>query len=516
MDSQSQISGLSTKSRSGKNRNKKGVTFVLSERSLRDPNAYDSEAPTNILLRKGDRDESLQEKKEYELSYRKYLGIEYEDNHDYEKYLVDNPDEDGEDVLNNRDFLTKDEIYGNFIGDSIDAQAVDPEVAFMLEDDCDNEDIATMTLQTNEDGKIFDFEETLEKCEEFDDDFVKELNAVGSDDEISDEIPKSTSKMSYAMQQFLGDAHSSAAQPKSILNQIPEDAEMDNFSENEIDFDQDDKKSRFTNYSMTSSVMRRKAGLARIDNDFEEFYSNFDENDIGDLENQVEEIQNEFVSEDMDETTYHLLMNTHFKQVQKESMLDFEETGLGMRNDETLTEQEKNKIKQVSIQTAEIFENEISFAKIMFCLLKLLEMVAGSMVLFWYGTIFDEFTYLNVWMFFAVLMGLCCVLCTICIQFKLFDVEQYIQSSTRDLGILIDAEMHSLIKSQLQTGKRDVVDVILAYKSRHKTPYEIVHSYGIQCTSDHWRAAGYELNDIQITSISQQNLILDEIDEIGV
>ena len=359
MDSQSQISGLSTKSRSGKNRNKKGVTFVLSERSLRDPNAYDSEAPTNILLRKGDRDESLQEKKEYELSYRKYLGIEYEDNHDYEKYLVDNPDEDGEDVLNNRDFLTKDEIYGNFIGDSIDAQAVDPEVAFMLEDDCDNEDIATMTLQTNEDGKIFDFEETLEKCEEFDDDFVKELNAVGSDDEISDEsqIPKSTSKMSYAMQQFLGDAHS-AAQPKSILNQIPEDAEMDNFSENEIDFDQDDKKSRFTNYSMTSSVMRRKAGLARIDNDFEEFYSNFDENDIGDLENQVEEIQNEFVSEDMDETTYHLLMNTHFKQVQKESMLDFEETGLGMRNDETLTEQEKNKIKQVSIQTAEIFENE--------------------------------------------------------------------------------------------------------------------------------------------------------------
>lgn len=91
MDNQSQFSSTSRLSRTSKGKSKgrkqKGVTFVLHERSSRDPFAYQTNA-TPVLIRQHHKDETPNEIREKEMSMRKYLGIEFEDDHDYQKYLL--------------------------------------------------------------------------------------------------------------------------------------------------------------------------------------------------------------------------------------------------------------------------------------------------------------------------------------------------------------------------------------------------------------------------------------------
>lgn len=53
-------------------------------------------------------------------------------------------------------------------------------------------------------------------------------------------------------------------------------------------FDDDDTKSRFTEYSMSSSVIRRNEQLSLLDDRFEKFFENYDEPEIGPLD--LEEI----------------------------------------------------------------------------------------------------------------------------------------------------------------------------------------------------------------------------------
>ena len=57
----------------------------------------------------------------------------------------------------------------------------------------------------------------------------------------------------------------------------------------EHDFENEEKKSRFTEYSMSSSVIRRNEQLTLLDDRFEEFFKNYDEPEIGALD--CEEIE---------------------------------------------------------------------------------------------------------------------------------------------------------------------------------------------------------------------------------
>ncbi|NWI01282.1 LTV1 protein, partial [Tichodroma muraria] len=50
-------------------------------------------------------------------------------------------------------------------------------------------------------------------------------------------------------------------------------------------FMQEETRSRFTEYSMTSSVIRRNEQLTLLDDRFEKFYEQFDEDEIGALDN---------------------------------------------------------------------------------------------------------------------------------------------------------------------------------------------------------------------------------------
>lgn len=60
-------------------------------------------------------------------------------------------------------------------------------------------------------------------------------------------------------------------------------------SKNFPDFDNDETKSRFTEYSMSSSVIRRNEQLSLLDDRFEKFYENYDDPEVGALD--CEEIE---------------------------------------------------------------------------------------------------------------------------------------------------------------------------------------------------------------------------------
>ncbi|XP_011502756.1 PREDICTED: protein LTV1 homolog [Ceratosolen solmsi marchali] len=61
-------------------------------------------------------------------------------------------------------------------------------------------------------------------------------------------------------------------------------AEIDHFSFDQYKFLDEETKSYFTEYSISSNVIRRNKELNFLDNKFEQMYVNYDENEIGDLD----------------------------------------------------------------------------------------------------------------------------------------------------------------------------------------------------------------------------------------
>uniref|UniRef100_H2Y666 Protein LTV1 homolog n=1 Tax=Ciona savignyi TaxID=51511 RepID=H2Y666_CIOSA len=56
-----------------------------------------------------------------------------------------------------------------------------------------------------------------------------------------------------------------------------------NYAESGDEFSDEETKSRFTAYSMTSSVIRRNDQLSMLDDRFEKFFESYDDKNIGDL-----------------------------------------------------------------------------------------------------------------------------------------------------------------------------------------------------------------------------------------
>lgn len=64
---------------------------------------------------------------------------------------------------------------------------------------------------------------------------------------------------------------------------------LPNRKQNFPKFDDEETKSRFTEYSMSSSVIRRNEQLTLLDDRFEKFYENYDDPEVGPLD--CEEIE---------------------------------------------------------------------------------------------------------------------------------------------------------------------------------------------------------------------------------
>lgn len=106
----------------------------------------------------------------------------------------------------------------------------------------------------------FDFDDPDNQLE---DNFIELANAVNSDEDEMDDEDVSSDMGGYSSE---------------------EQDEVPSLNGSEHTFDHEETKSRFTEYSMSSSVMRRNNQLTLVDERFEKMFADYDDNEIGALD----------------------------------------------------------------------------------------------------------------------------------------------------------------------------------------------------------------------------------------
>lgn len=262
---------------------KNAVTFRLVHRSQKDPLVADERAPQHVLVEQVSKtsaliedgrstaqslatNQGIEKRKEEQ---RKY-GILFDDDYDYLQHLKDV----GELVL---------EPLANFgsgthlvlgvdnqepkltLPSSVFASDVEEKIGLLNraapirgpQPDLDPDIVAALDSDYDESDS------------EIDDDFVTKANEVDPNaPSVSDSDDEDYSD---------GDAN----EKLSASSCSEEDA---SFEESLHSFSNEETKSRFTNYSLTSSVLRRNEGLTLLDDRFEKIFEEYDEDQIGALD----------------------------------------------------------------------------------------------------------------------------------------------------------------------------------------------------------------------------------------
>lgn len=238
---------------------KKAITFHVVHRSQHDPLIVDEKAPQHVLVPVNTETSSKQKTQEELLKY----GIYFDDDYNYLQHLRD--------VNRNRtevEFIeapksVKYEKQKLKLPSSVFASTVEEEVGLLnkaapesgLRLDLDPDVVAAM----DEDFDYSDPDNILE------DNFVELANAT-----LSDRSEENTDDENLENIDF----HCS-------------DEEIDEA----VSLRELDTKSRFTDYSMTSSVISRNSQLTLLDETFEQMFANYDEAEIGALD--CDEIEGE-------------------------------------------------------------------------------------------------------------------------------------------------------------------------------------------------------------------------------
>lgn len=269
-------------------------------RSQHDPLVTDENAPQRVLVEAGERQRQKQktttdldpEKRKEE--QRKY-GIHFDDDYDYLQHLkkpgeeavaweyVENPNQAKKRTQTNAKLCLPSSVFASEFEEEVGMlhkaapqpgphPEWDPDVVAALDDDFD-----------------FDNEEN-----QLEDDFVlKAMEDDGEDllseDENEVEMKKVIEEMEECdinSENLNGDDYQCSEEENEFA-----DEEMDRLGPlmRRDRFDDVETGSRFTEYSMSSSVIRRNEQLTLLDDRFERFYATYDEPELGDLS--MEEIE---------------------------------------------------------------------------------------------------------------------------------------------------------------------------------------------------------------------------------
>ncbi|CAG9764118.1 unnamed protein product [Ceutorhynchus assimilis] len=273
----------------------KGVTFQLVHRSQQDPLVADETAPQRVLKPLGGKDNESKAEKEKRIEEQHKYGIYFDDDFNYLQHLKEPQDnrmewpEHVEDELEKRKeskiklpssvFASEVEEDVGMLGKAAPVSGpqlhLDPELVAAMDDD-------------------FDYNDPDNQLE---DDFIQLAQGVASDDEFNE-----YDEDNYVDSDF-------------------DDEEMDDVGSlngSERSFSKEETKSRFTSYSMTSSVMRRNEQLTLLDDRFEKMYQGYDDNEIGALD--TEEIEGHV----LDSSDLLLHYADEFEKNQKREYLDHE------------------------------------------------------------------------------------------------------------------------------------------------------------------------------------------------
>uniref|UniRef100_A0A8D0F1X5 Protein LTV1 homolog n=1 Tax=Strix occidentalis caurina TaxID=311401 RepID=A0A8D0F1X5_STROC len=246
--------------------------FHLVHRSQRDPLAADDTAPQRVLLptQKGHEEQRREEQRKY--------GVFFDDDYDYLQHLKEasGPSE-----------LVPSVLFCQHSVKTLCAPSIKlPSSVFATEFE---EDVGLLNKAAPVSGPRLDFDPDIVAAldDDFDfdnpenileDDFVLQANEPqkGSDAEDEDE---------WEDVEDDSDENDSCSNDKDCDSEGPLSDDGVNGQRKEFLFMQEETRSRFTDYSMTSSVMRRNEQLTLLDDRFEKFFEQFDEDEIGALDN---------------------------------------------------------------------------------------------------------------------------------------------------------------------------------------------------------------------------------------
>ncbi|XP_044045455.1 protein LTV1 homolog [Siniperca chuatsi] len=266
---------------------KKAVTFHLVHRSQRDPLAADEKAPQHVLLpaTKVEVEKRREEQREF--------GVFFDDDYNYLQHLKEAscPTElvaAGPLHTDRRPFHLCDEEEEGDTDKAVPAASINlPSSVFASEFE---EEVGLLNKAAPISGPRLDMDPDIVAAldEDFDfddpnnildDDFIIKANSASGavdkegddedDDDDDDEWDDTDEEDDFDSEGgFSGE----------------EDTEGGGRGR-EFLFMDEETKSRFTEYSMTSSVMRRNEQLTLLDDRFEKFYEQFDDDEIGALDN---------------------------------------------------------------------------------------------------------------------------------------------------------------------------------------------------------------------------------------
>ncbi|XP_015430682.1 PREDICTED: protein LTV1 homolog [Dufourea novaeangliae] len=258
---------------------KNSVTFHLVHRSQKDPLIADENAPQRVLVPVGDPQAAKSEKKGVDDNKRKEeqqkYGIYFDDDYDYLQHLKDVnslPTEwervDYENTSRKNDKSDKKDAPKINLPSSVFASNVEEKIGLL------NKTAPVSGLQLNLDPDIVaamddDFNYS-DPENELEDNFIELANAESNDNEfVNEEEYEQSSDVSSEGQMELSDE---------------EQDEVCSLNGAQYTFREEETKSRFTEYSMSSSVIRRNKQLTFLDDKFEKMYAAYDENEIGALD----------------------------------------------------------------------------------------------------------------------------------------------------------------------------------------------------------------------------------------
>ncbi|XP_038873654.1 protein LTV1 homolog isoform X2 [Salvelinus namaycush] len=263
---------------------KKAVTFHLVHRSQRDPLAADEKAPQHVLLPapKVEVEKRQEEQREF--------GVFFDDDYNYLQHLrkTVRPVEWASSGKSQRGKRTHDLQDGDDDDDDEEEEEEEekatPTVSFNLPSSVFasefEEEVGMLNKAAPISGPRLDMDPDIVAAldEDFDfddpdnmldDDFILKANdvngavGVGDDDEEWEDTEEEESDSEGVAS---GD-EDGEGRPREFM------------------FMDEETKTRFTEYSMTSSVMRRNEQLTLLDDRFEKFFEQFDEDEIGALDN---------------------------------------------------------------------------------------------------------------------------------------------------------------------------------------------------------------------------------------
>ncbi|CAH0696421.1 unnamed protein product [Spodoptera exigua] len=342
---------------------KKAVTFNLVHRSQRDPLAADETAPQRVLVpvsanipQKKEKDPELtpEQRREEQIKY----GIYFDDDYNYLQHLKDSREvtlvvqprpvhkRKEKTTETNEDEVPVPVTEALTLPSSVFASEVEEDVGLLNKAapqglclDLDPEVVAAL----DDDFDFYDPDNQLE------DNFIDLAMAEGSGDDEYDDYDEDGDSMSQddnSDKAFASDLDSDDDSDSDDRmargNRMPKWESRDN----------DDTKSRFSQYSMSSSVMRRNQGLTLLDNRFEKMFAEYDDTEVGALD--LEEIEG-FMPE-----THNMLLQAaeHFEESQRKYQLDKEKEIARINRLQEIEEESEEELVTVRVDPEEKWDCE--------------------------------------------------------------------------------------------------------------------------------------------------------------